>query len=117
MIKRKIVKRICMCILLLMISFSLITCTPGSNAMKNAESSERKIAGFWKGLWHGLIVFITFIISLFNKNVNIYEIYNNGGWYNFGFVLGVMIIFGGSSGAGTKASCSTGKPKVVKEQE
>lgn len=117
MTKIKIVKRIYLCILLLIICFSLVTCTAGPNTMKNAENPERKIAGFWQGLWHGLIVIVTFIISLFNKNINIYEIYNNGGWYNLGFLFGVMIIFGGSSGASARASCSTWKSKPGKEQK
>ncbi|MFH1039379.1 MAG: hypothetical protein V1789_12015 [PVC group bacterium] len=59
-------------------------------------------AGFWAGLWHGLICIVTFVISLFTKNVQMYEINNTGGWYNFGFLLGVCIIFGGSWGAGCK---------------
>jgi hypothetical protein len=45
-------------------------------------------AGFSAGLWHGIITPITFIVSLFNPNVGIYETNNNGGWYDFGFVLG-----------------------------
>jgi len=36
-------------------------------------------------------------VSLFNDNVTIYEI-NNTGWpYNLGFILGIMIVYGGSS--------------------
>jgi hypothetical protein len=56
--------------------------------------------GFFKGLLHGFILLFSFIASLFTD----YEIYafpNVGGWYNFGFVLGVMFFFGGS-GAGTQ---------------
>lgn len=52
------------------------------------------IAGFWPGLWHGCILPIAFIISLFDKSVGIYEIHNNGNWYNFGFVLGTWFVFG-----------------------
>ncbi len=47
------------------------------------------VAGFWSGLWHGLILPFSFIGSLFSNNIGIYETVNNGGWYNFGFVLGV----------------------------
>jgi len=36
------------------------------------------VAGFWLGLWHGLIAPITFVISLFSDNVNFYEVHNNG---------------------------------------
>ena len=58
-------------------------------------------AGFWAGLWHGLIMPITFIVSLFNPNVRIYETNNNGKWYDFGFFIGVAASFGGSSSQAT----------------
>jgi len=54
-------------------------------------------AGFWAGLWHGFISLITFIISIFNKNVGIYEVNNTGVLYNLGFILGVSIFFGSGS--------------------
>lgn len=40
---------------------------------------------------------IAFLISLFVDTVHMYEVHNNGGWYNFGFVLGSGILFGGGS--------------------
>jgi hypothetical protein len=46
-------------------------------------------AGFWAGLWHGIIAPITFIVSLFADGVRIYETNNNGRWYDFGFILGI----------------------------
>jgi hypothetical protein len=46
-------------------------------------------AGFWGGLWHGIIAPITFIVSLFVTGVSIYETRNNGRWYEFGFMLGI----------------------------
>lgn len=77
----------------------LAGCAAGPNDMANQGAD----AGFWLGLWQGLIVPITFLVSLFNDNVNIYEVNNNGNWYDFGFVLGVFIIFGGPAG-GASAS-------------
>lgn len=54
-------------------------------------------AGFWMGLWHGFISLVTFVISLFDSSVHIYET-NNTGWpYNLGFILGISIFYGGSS--------------------
>lgn len=56
--------------------------------------------GFLHGLLHGFIILFSFVISLFTE----YEIYafpNNGGWYDFGFLLGVMMFFGGG-GAGSR---------------
>ncbi|MCX5784434.1 MAG: hypothetical protein NTX59_01965 [Elusimicrobia bacterium] len=46
-------------------------------------------AGFWVGLWHGLIALITFIVSLFNDDVSVYETNNKGKLYELGFLIGV----------------------------
>jgi len=54
-----------------------------------------KVYGFWNGLWHGIIIGITFIGSLFDHNIAIYAVHNNGAWYNLGFLLGVGGTFGG----------------------
>jgi len=61
------------------------------------QQPDAKPAGFWAGLWHGFILPITFIIRLFNSDVGIYEINNNGRWYDFGFILGVSLTFGGGT--------------------
>ncbi|WP_299277420.1 hypothetical protein [uncultured Georgenia sp.] len=50
--------------------------------------------GFWFGLWHGVILPVTFIVSLFTDTVSIYEVDNNGNWYDAGFVLGVALFSG-----------------------
>lgn len=73
---------------IIFLALFLISCAP------NNDMYLTKPAGFWAGLWHGLIIIITFIISLFSDSVTIYEIHNNGGWYNFGFVLGLLISLG-----------------------
>jgi hypothetical protein len=71
-------------------------CAPG-NTRYRAETG--KPANFWAGLWHGLIVVVTFVVSLFTKNVGIYES-NNVGWgYNIGFIVGCMISLGGGAKA------------------
>ena len=51
--------------------------------------------GFWFGLWNGMTIFFSFIGSLFDKTIAIYAVNNNGGWYNFGFLLGCGGILGG----------------------
>jgi hypothetical protein len=73
----------------------LISCAAGPNVAAHTVAANGSIAGFWLGLWHGYISSITFWISLFNHNICIYEIHNNGGWYNFGFLSGL----GGSCNA------------------
>jgi hypothetical protein len=79
-------------------------CAAGPNPEVNQVSEEGKVAGFRTGLWHGCISFVTFIISLFNDSVNVYEVHNNGGWYNFGFIFGVMIAYGGGGSRGCRAA-------------
>ncbi len=95
---------------LALMAFSMVACTAGANPLAGETVEVVKSAGFLKGLWHGFIILFTFIISLFNDNVTIYEVHNNGGWYNFGFLLGVMC-FWGSSG---NQSASRGKSKREK---
>ena len=55
--------------------------------------------GFLFGLWHGLIAPISFFGSLVSDNIAMYAMNNNGGWYDFGFVIGAGILFGGGSRA------------------
>ncbi len=88
-------KKIWMIAVLVVVLVSLSACAAGPNEMVAQPSPDGEVAGFWLGLWHGFISFFTFIVSLFNDNVNVYEVYNNGGWYNFGFILGVSMFFGG----------------------
>ncbi len=80
-------------------------CAPG-NERWNAETGRP--ANFWAGLWHGLIIVVTFIVSLFANNVGIYEP-NNVGWpYNLGFLLGAMIALGG----GARSACRNKKQRA-----
>lgn len=58
------------------------------------------LAGFWLGLWQGLILPITFLVSLFDRDVAIYDVHNVGAWYDFGYVLGVAVIFSGPARLG-----------------
>lgn len=77
---------------LLILLTSLAGCAPGSDRFVD------KPAGFWAGLWHGFIIVVTFIISLFADSVRVYETQNVGGWYDFGFLLGLMLSVGGCFG-------------------
>jgi hypothetical protein len=73
----------------------LAACTAGVNPELDSAAPDGDVAGFFMGLWHGFIAPITFFISLFTDNVNIYEVHNNGNWYDFGFVLGAGLLFSG----------------------
>ena len=92
--------RVALLAVLLVGVVALSACAAGPNNVATVNAPH--IAGFWLGFRHGIICPVTFLISLFNDNVNIYEVHNNGNWYNFGFVLGVSIIFGGGSRASAR---------------
>lgn len=92
----KTIRRYYPALIIMLLAFLMLSCAPGDNRF------DTEPAGFWAGLWHGLIAFVTFIISLFNENVHIYEVSNGGKLYDLGFILGVMIAFGG----GARGSCS-----------
>ena len=79
--------------------FALAACAPQPNELQDTADLEGSVAGFWLGLWHGFITPVTFVISLFSAGVGIYEAHNNGGWYNFGFLIGASVMLGGSGRA------------------
>ena len=89
------VKRIVLFAVIVLSVALLAGCAPAANPTAGQGGD---VAGFWQGLWQGFIILFTFIISLFNHSVGIYEVHNNGGWYNFGYLLGVMLFWGGGGG-------------------
>jgi hypothetical protein len=91
-------KRWTVVVLLIVALLVLTACAPGANPGLDVPAQGGDVAGFWLGLWHGIIAPITFVISLFTDDVNLYEVHNNGNWYDFGFVLGAGILFGGGAG-------------------
>ena len=78
----------------------LTACAPGPNPDVGQAAQDGVVAGFWLGLWHGVIAPVTFAISLFSDNVTLYEVHNSGNWYDLGFFLGFGVLLGGgASGA------------------
>lgn len=92
--KRPTILIVCMALALLLVT----NCAPTVGTPAGTSGTNGDVAGFWKGLWHGFIMLFTFIISLFKDDMGIYESNNSGNLYNLGYLLGVMIFFGGSSG-------------------
>lgn len=84
-----------------LVAILLTSCAPGVNPEIGTAPEGGNVAGFWLGLWHGVIAPVTFVISLFTDSVSLYEVHNSGNWYDFGFVLGAGILFGGG-GLGTR---------------
>ena len=76
----------------------LAGCAAGPNELVRTPDAKGSVAGFWRGLWNGFISPVTFIISLFNPQVRMYDVHNNGNLYDLGFLLGACIILGGGAG-------------------
>ena len=70
---------------LLAATFALAACA----AQQSANAVQPAAPGFLMGLWHGFIFAVAWLLSLFTNNVAVYAVPNNGGWYDFGFLLGL----------------------------
>ena len=68
-----------------------------------AVEHGRDTPGFWWGLWHGFVFPFAWIGSLFDPDIAVYAVPNDGGWYDFGFFLGVCVLGGGSHFRSRKA--------------
>jgi hypothetical protein len=88
--------------LVAVLGLAALVCTACA-AGPNAAVGQSPDAGFWLGVWHGFIVPVTFVISLFTDDVTIYEVANDGNWYDVGYVLGLVFVLGGGAGSGSAA--------------
>ena len=82
----------------LLIAIPLILLTACAS-QSSGQVVQTGAPGFWLGVWHGFIFPFAFIIGLFKPDVAVYAVPNNGGWYDFGFMLGIGALTGG---AGTR---------------
>jgi hypothetical protein len=64
--------------------------------MPGAVSHAPATPGFLWGLWHGFVFPWAWIGSLFDPKIAVYAVPNNGGWYDFGFFVGITVLGGGS---------------------
>ena len=68
-----------------------LAATLSACAVQSAEAVAPQAPGFLLGLWHGFIFPVAWIVSLFTSKVAIYAVPNNGGWYDFGYFLGIVV--------------------------
>ena len=64
--------------------------------------------GFLLGLWHGFIFPVAWLVSLFTDDVAIYAVPNSGGWYDFGYFLGIVVF-----GVGARKTHTVTRDRVV----
>jgi hypothetical protein len=67
-----------------------------ARAAPEAVAHGAATPGFWWGVWHGFVFPFAWIGSLFDPRIAVYAVPNTGGWYDFGFFVGVCVLGGGS---------------------
>lgn len=87
-------KKISFILVAILVVFVMTGC---ADVLSIEQCQIPKVYGFWNGLWHGMVLPFSFIGQLFSDNIAIYGMNNNGGWYDFGFVWGASIAFGGGT--------------------
>ena len=100
---------------LLLILGMLLLLSGCADNVEYTFTKETLPVGFWYGVWHGMIAVIALIISLFDDQVAVYAVYNNGAWYDFGFVLGFLMVSGGGHKLKHKTAAQKRKEKEWEE--
>ena len=91
-------------IVFLAASLALTACA----ATQQSDAVAPTAPGFVLGLWHGFIFPVAWVVSLFADKVAIYAVPNNGGWYDFGYFLGVVVF-----GVGAKRGHTVTRDRVI----
>ena len=78
-------------------------------ATQDAAAVAPQAPGFLLGLWHGFIFPVAWLVSLFTDKVAIYAVPNNGGWYDFGYFLGIVVF-----GVGARQSHIVYRDRVIR---
>jgi hypothetical protein len=80
-------------------------------ATQSAATIAPAAPGFLLGLWHGFIFPVAWLLSLFLPDVAVYAVPNNGGWYDFGYFLGIVVF-----GVGARKSHIVYKTRTIRER-
>ena len=77
-------------------------------ATQSPAAIDSTAPGFLLGLWHGFIFPVAWLVSLFADKVALYAVPNNGGWYDFGYFLGIVVF-----GVGARKSTTVYRDRLV----
>jgi hypothetical protein len=77
-------------------------------AQQQSDAVAAGAPGFWLGLWHGFIFPVAWIVSLFVPDVAIYAVPNSGGWYDFGYFVGIVFL-----GVGARKTRTVYQDRVI----
>lgn len=65
--------------------------------------------GFLLGIWHGFIFPVAWVLSLFMPDVAVYAVPNNGGWYDFGYFVGIVFL-----GVGARSTRIVYRTRIIR---
>ena len=88
--------------------FALSACA----ATQAPDAVASTAPGFLLGLWHGFIFPVAWVVSLFTDKVAVYAVPNNGGWYDFGYFLGIVVF-----GVGARKSHVVYRDRIVRVRD
>jgi hypothetical protein len=77
-------------------------------AREVATAVHPQAPGFLLGLWHGFIFPLSWVGSLFSDDIAIYAVPNNGGWYDFGYFVGIVFL-----GVGARKSTTVTRDRII----
>ena len=98
-------KKLLILVAILVLGTMLLSACGTPNPMANTPlESTGQVYGFWNGLWDGMTAIFAFMGNIFGGHFGIYQVHNNGGWYDFGFLLGVGAFAGGASSSSRRRS-------------
>jgi hypothetical protein len=91
-----------------MIGAMLLLSACAATQAPDAVTHDPNTPGFLLGLWHGFIFPVAWVISLFADKVAVYAVPNDGGWYDFGYFLGIVVF-----GVGARKSTTVYRDRVI----
>jgi hypothetical protein len=77
-------------------------------ASQQSDAVAPAAPGFLHGLWHGIIFPVAWVVSLLVDRIAIYDVPNNGGWYDFGYFLGIAVF-----GIGARKTQTVYRDRVI----
>ena len=82
---------------------TLTGCADHNTLTGHARDAAAMPAGFWRGLWHGICAPFALIGIMFGMDIGVYDAFNTGNWYNFGFLLGAGALTSSASASSTSS--------------
>jgi hypothetical protein len=91
----KNLSKILQVLILVIIVLTLTSCAQQPDCV---QCLSHPTYGFFGGIWHGLVAPFGLVGQMLNpENIAMYAKNNTGGWYDFGFLLGIGVLFMGGT--------------------